>query len=433
MRSRHDLSALNFSWLLKLRWAAIAGQILLLATSEPVFGVPLPMAPVLGVIAIGTVSNLACLAWSRRSKRIPEWGMAVPMALDLVMLTWMLTLAGGVSNPFTVLYLVSVALAGLVFQSRWTWALVVLSLLCFGALYLAATPIVVDRHGPYSQPAHPLRLHLNGMWLAFGVASALIVHFVHRSMRLLADRERALEEARLAAARREKLASLAQLAAGAAHELGTPLSTIALAAKELERNLDRGVAGKDAVADARLIREQVERCRNILWQMAADAGESAGEQLEPLEVRALVERVLGELDERGRVKVTLQPGAVAEKLAAPPRALSYALKGLLKNALQASPSGAEVKLSVAVDATGWRLEVKDQGQGMPPEVLARAGEPFFTTKEPGRGMGLGLFLTRALMEQLGGRFELLSAPGTGTTAALVLPRSDGRALDTQAI
>jgi two-component system sensor histidine kinase RegB len=424
-----DVLALNFSWLLKLRWVSILGQLAVVSFSERVLHVSLPHAPLAGIVALQLASNLAGLAWARGARPIPEWLLAAPMALDLVLLTWMLALTGGAANPFTVLYLVSVALAGVVLQSRWTWALVVLALLCFGALSLAATPPGLDRHG--ASPAQlqaqlqPLRLHLEWLWLTFGVASALIVHFVHRSTRVLGERERALEEARRATARREKLASLASLAAGAAHELGTPLSTIALAAKELERRLERGPKDADAIADARLIREQVERCRNILWQLAADAGESAGEPLEPLGAPQLVAASLSELEERQRVQVRLGPGVDQELLRVPRRALTHALKALVKNALQASPADRTVHLGVDLSADGWRLEVKDAGVGMPRDVLARAGEPFFTTKGPGQGMGLGLFLTRALMEQLGGHLELSSTPGSGTTATLVLPRSTG--------
>jgi two-component system sensor histidine kinase RegB len=254
------------------------------------------------------------------------------------------------------------------------------------------------------------------MWLAFAVASGLIVYFVQRTTRMLRERERAAEK-------QEKLASLATLAAGAAHELATPLSTIALVAKELERQLQRSQQLPGAIEDVRLIREEVERCRNIMSQMAVDAGEAAGEPMERLSIEAIVERVLAGVGEKGRVRVVLEPGAGAQTLAVPPRAFAQAINALLKNALQASPDDSEVSLRIKADALTCRIEVADQGTGMTSEVLARAGEPFFTTKEPGRGMGLGLFLTRSLLEQLGGRLELGHAPERGTIATLVLPRA----------
>jgi two-component system sensor histidine kinase RegB len=328
----------------------------------------------------------------------------------------LLYLAGGDSNPFAVLYLVNIALAGILLQPKWTWALMGLSLLCFGLLF-------ATRSETRSVGSDPLEWQLREMWLAFAIASGLIVYFVQRTVRMLREREGAAETVRRAAEKQEKLASLATLAAGAAHELATPLSTIALVARELERQLQRSDPLPGAIEDVRLIREEVERCRNIMSQMAVDAGESAGEPVERLGIEAIVQRVIFGFQEKKRVRVVLEPAAGSQTLAVPPRAFSQALHAVLKNALQASPEDSEVSLRIHADAASWRIEVTDQGAGMSSEVLARAGEPFFTTKEPGRGMGLGLFLTRSLLEQLGGRLELGQAPGRGTVATLALPRT----------
>ncbi|HET9451766.1 MAG TPA: ATP-binding protein, partial [Aggregicoccus sp.] len=129
---------------------------------------------------------------------------------------------------------------------------------------------------------------------------------------------------------------------------------------------------------------------------------------------------LEELPEAGRVQRPEGP-VLQEPVRGPPRALARVLRGLVKNALQASPPGASVRLRAEREGARLRLVVEDAGAGMSTETLARVGEPFFTTKAPGEGMGLGLFLTRALLEQLGGALELQSQPGEGTRAALVLP------------
>jgi two-component system sensor histidine kinase RegB len=110
-----------------------------------------------------------------------------------------------------------------------------------------------------------------------------------------------------------------------------------------------------------------------------------------------------------------------EAVAVPARALTHAIRGVVKNALQASPGGTPVRVALVREAAGWKLSVEDRGVGMPAEVLARAGEPFFTTKPPGEGMGLGLFLARAVLDQLGGRLELRSVPGEGTRVELRWP------------
>jgi len=255
--------------------------------------------------------------------------------------------------------------------------------------------------------------------VAFAVAAAFIVYFLRRVLRALHEREAELAAARHLAARHEKLASLATLAAGAAHELATPLGTIAIAARELERHVS--AAGADA-ADLALIRAQVARCREILQQMATDAGQSAGETPRAVPAAALVDEARAALEDAGaRIEVTIEAGAEDAHLAVPPRAAAHALGGVLKNALEASPAGATVEVRVGAAAGRVRLDVRDHGPGMPPDVLARAGEPFFTTKPPGRGMGLGLFLARTLFEQLGGGLELARAPGGGARVSVFLP------------
>src|SRR5262249_40556367 len=201
----------------------------------------------------------------------------------------------------------------------------------------------------------------------------------------------------------------------------TPLSTITVAARELERQLERRRDTSSAIADARLIRHEVERCRGILSQLAADAGQSRGEAPEASSVAALVENAVRNLKERDRIQIDLN-GCDQAAVNVPPRAFSQAVNAVLRNALQASKDGSPISLRLREDEESLRIEVSDQGLGMSPEVLAHAGEPFFTTKEPGEGMGLGLFLTRSLLEQLGGHLELAPRAPRATVATLALPR-----------
>jgi two-component system sensor histidine kinase RegB len=185
-------------------------------------------------------------------------------------------------------------------------------------------------------------------------------------------------------------------------------------AKELERELTRGEGN---AGDAQLIREEVERCKHILTQMASDAGESMGEAFVRTDARTLLEMALEEVAERERVELALDG---AGELQVPPRAWARALRGLIRNALQASST----PVSVEVRGSHEHVEIAviDRGSGMTDEVLARVGEPFFTTKEPGRGMGLGVFLARALAERMGGSLELSSRVGQGTAVRVLLPQ-----------
>lgn len=410
---------INLTWLVKLRWGAIVGQVLTIAVVHGPMAMPLPLPPLLALVSVAAVSNAAVLAWLRLGRPVPEWLVPATMAADVVLLTGLLVFTGGPFNPFNFLYLVHIALAAVVLRAAWTWALVVLSLACSGALFF----VNPDFSDPAAHQRH-MRMHLEGMWIACAVAAGFIVYFVTRVRRALALREADLAAERATAVRNERLAALATLSAGAAHELATPLGTIAVVARELERQAERGHAG--SLEDVRLIRAQVERCRAILDQMAADAGESAGEAIAPATVQALVHAAVRDLPREPEVDARLEAEVGRCEVLVPVRALAQALRAVIKNAQEAS-SDAPVVLEAERAGDEVRLRVTDRGPGMPAAVLARVGEPFYTTKPPGQGMGLGIFLARTVVERLGGRLTITSASGRGTVVTIALPSAEATA------
>jgi two-component system sensor histidine kinase RegB len=414
---------INLEWLLRLRWGVLLGQALVIGAAAYGLELALPVPVLAALLGLEALTTLAVRAWLPRARRVTEGTIGKLMLWDTLVLTGLLALSGGTHNPFTTLYLVNVALGTVLLPARWTWGLLGFTLAAFGSLFVLQD-VTLAPGLPRPDHAALMRLHLNGMWVAFAVAAGFIVYFVQRVTRALAEREGELAQARAQHARREKVASLATLAAGAAHELSTPLSTIAVVAKEVERALAASGTSETVREDLRLIRQQVDRCRDVLVQMSADAGQTTGEPFHPVSLGRLVEASLAELPGAERVRVDVPSGLDAWEVRGPPRALARVVRGLVKNALQASQ--ASVELSVRAREGGARVEVRDGGAGMPAEVLARAGEPFFTTKAPGEGMGLGLFLARTLAEQLGGSLELRSARGQGTTASLALPAVEPR-------
>ena len=288
-----DRNGLNFSWLMKLRWSSIAGQTATILGVSWLLGIDVPLLPLFAVVGIELVSNVLCGAWFRRAPRVHEWHLAAVMGLDIMLLTAMLYFTGGPNNPFSFLYLVNIALAAVALHRQWTWMLVGLALLSFGVL-----PLLDYRPLPLEglRPVEVVALHQRGKWVAIGVASAFIVHFLRRVTSALGQRENELNLTRQEAAQKERLASLATMAAGAAHELATPLGTIALAAKELERQMEREAgaakAGVLALEDVRLIRAQVARCRLILDQMGSGVGKSDEQSVESITLGALFDEVL---------------------------------------------------------------------------------------------------------------------------------------------
>jgi two-component system sensor histidine kinase RegB len=417
MNDTGELHRINLSWLIKLRWGAAAGQLATILFVRFGMKIALPLLPLLGLVALAALSNLGCLAWLRGARQVRERALVAVLALDVLLLTGLLFYAGGSFNPFSFLYLVHIALAAVVLRSGWTWVLVVLSLLASGALFFGH--VWLDLDDAAMDHMHHMGTHLAGMWVAFAVAAAFIVYFVTRIRRALALREADLEAERRHAARNDKLVALATLAAGAAHELATPLGTIVVAAKELERQLAGGRAL--SIDELKVIREQADRCRAILDQMSVDAGEGKGEAPSRITVEDLVGRVLPGLHAEPAVQVAVDASARGRALHVPATALAQALRGVLKNAQEASPRTAPVSLSARGRDGRLEIAVEDRGHGMAPEVLVRAGEPFFTTKPPGQGMGLGLFLTRSVVERLGGALELGARPEGGTRVTLRLP------------
>jgi two-component system sensor histidine kinase RegB len=428
---------INFGWLLRLRGAMIAGQLLAIGGARVALRVELPYAALLAIVAAEGALNVAA-AVAQRRREPEEWWLVAIMAFDIVLFTCLLYLTGGPSNPFSFLYLVQIALAAITVRVAWSWALTGLALLGSAVLFVApgALPTGIS-HARY------MELHLRGMWVAFGVAAAFIVTFLFRVRRSLEQREAELAESRRATARQERLASLATLAAGAAHELATPLGTIAVAVKELERNHVRSLevasasappgpgatptwaaasSSPPALADVRLIREQVDRCRAILERMSSEAGEGSGENWTPLAVPELVRAALLGLPATVTIRPELSPAVMQGRLRIPQRAVAQALRGLVKNAQEATAAGGgQVRLRVDAVADGVVFAVEDQGAGIPAASLERLGEPFFTTKPAGTGMGLGVFLARAVAERLGGSLRVDSKVGRGTVAVLTLP------------
>jgi two-component system sensor histidine kinase RegB len=421
-----DRGRINFGWLLRLRWAAVLGQLITVLFVWAVLRIDLPVGLLVAIIGFTAATNLGF--WMARPRDRQEtlrndkgtWALGSIMTMDVVTLTAMLYLSGGVANPFIVFYLVNIALAAVLLSPRWSWFVVGLALACYTGLFAVSTEGL--NHGGAGVVGISRVRFFEGMFVASAIAAATVVYFITRLTAELAVLDDALNQARQRKVRGDQLAGLATLAAGAAHELATPLSTIAIVAKELERELQTAAVSPDVVDDLRLIRSELQKCRVILDHMSADAGETMGEPLSPIRIDRLIDLATCELGGSDRVLVTLSEELASSTLFVPPRTLSQSIRSLVKNALDASDDDATIALRVQEDGDSLRISVTDPGHGIAPEELSHVVEPFYTTKEPGKGMGLGLFLARTVCERLGGRLEIISTVGQGTVATIVLPR-----------
>lgn len=408
--------AVALGWLVMVRWAGVAAGAGAVFAGWRGLGVPTSLVAPTLFVAAGALSN-AWLAYRLRQPPMPPLALGGWLvSADVVALSGLLLDSGGILNPVSIFYLVDIVLAALVLGRGWTWVVTTLSIAGYGVLYL-----VPSQQLRAARMMHPeIAMHVEGMWLAFGATSLIVALVVTRLATLVERRDRALTALRERRDRDAHLVSLATLAAGAAHELSTPLGTIAVAARELERSLDDPAGAAARQEDVRLIRAEIDRCKRVLQDMAGRSGELTGEAPTPQSLSSLEADLLAQLspDERQRLDVSL-PSTVTTRW--PVGAVSRALANLVRNGIQASPSGGRVALTARTDDDRVILTIADRGAGMPPAVQARAGEPFFTTRSEGAGMGLGLFVTISTIDQLGGTMRLSSTEGVGTTITITLP------------
>jgi len=412
------------AWLLHLRWGAVAAQVLLVLIALFFLEISLPYWIISGILGFEIITNLLFGFLKRKATPMADRLFILAMFLDTALLSLLLYYSGGPMNPFTFLYLVHITLGAILMPPRWSWSLAAFTTGCYATLFF------LPAQGSTTQSCHPepavlaplsdpLKIHLQGMWVAFAVTAFFIVFFVSRIQRALARHQKTLTDLQEEKTKSERMASLATLAAGAAHEFSTPLSTIALAAGEMLHALKKnnGADVPELLADLTLIRDQVTRCKDILFHLAADAGDQMGEAFTDFSMDELMENLLNSFPGslKNQVHYTNRTGGLLVRM--PLRTLRRIVRGLIKNGLDAAPS-TPVLVECRNDATRFYIEVTDNGSGMPPDIAARATEPFFTTKEPGKGLGLGLFLAKSIAERFGGGLSLSSEPGKGSKVTL---------------
>ncbi len=425
-RTDHQIDKSVADWFLTLRWGTLLCQILLFAAVRLLFAMAVP-GLVFGLIAFEVISNLVFAWLIREKKRVPGPLLTGVMFLDITLLTALLALTGGAMNPFTFLYLVHIVVGAILLPMAMAWGLAAFSAACYGVFFLPAIKFsglaVVQPICHSVDPSPELNLHLQGMWLAFTITAFFVVFFVTRIQQALVAHQETRAQLREEQFKNERLASLAALSAGAAHEFATPLSTIAVAAGELFREMSQG-SPEAWLEDLRLIRSQVARCRDILYQMAADAGEPLGEAMITLRLAELLHEVGVSLDTPRQGRLTIVCETPEALITVPRRSLHRVLRGLVSNAFHASSPMASVTLRGLIDHELIRFEVIDQGHGMDRETARLALEPFFSTKPAGQGLGLGLYLAVTLAERLGGGLTIDSTPGLGTAVRFWIRHED---------
>jgi len=412
---------LRLNTLVRLRWLAVAGQGAAVVIGVFGFGLGLPALACLVLIAASAALNLS-LRWQFPvSAQLSEHAATIFLAYDILQLAGLLYLTGGVANPFVMLFLapVTIAAASLSYQRALT--LLALALVCATALLRFNLPLPwIGREKLVLPP-----LYVLGVWTSLAVSAAFVAFYAYRVAAEARQSASALTAAELVLERAQHLSQLDGLAAAAAHELGTPLATVALVVREMAAQAPRDEAFVD---DLHLLEESVDRCRSILGRLSAPSdltGQSMdiSSPVELAELAAAPHRLLGV-----SITVTGDGSEPAPKCPRNPGVL-YGVGNLIENAVGFAES------SVAIQARWTKstvtIVISDDGRGFPPNILPRIGEPYLARREGARpveksggGLGLGLFIARTLLERSGAslRFGNAAPPATGAVVTVQWPR-----------
>ncbi|HEX5276834.1 MAG TPA: ATP-binding protein [Fluviicoccus sp.] len=400
--------------LIGLRWLAIAGQSLAVGVVHARLDMPVPLQPLFLILLGQVLFNLASMWALIRSRpgSIREDHLALQFIFDTLALAAMLYFTGGAYNPFASLFLVPLAIAAVMLPLAYTCALVILTVFLYRSLMDNSIPLPEPPPGLVSS----LSLHMAGMWINFILSACLIAGFVCFLAQRLRASSRELRDMRELNLRQEQILALGVLAAGTAHELGTPLATMAVVTADLEQDVPEPLK-----EDVRLLQQQIGICKDTLARLVEEVRHGRAET-ETVTTTEFVRRVLRHFDLlRPAVRVDAGDGALGVRTClAVNRQLEQAILNFLNNAADVSPD--DVTLRVEERDGRVMLEISDRGPGFSPLMLREAGSRIAPPQDDENGgMGIGLLLSNATIESHGGEVRVSLREGGGSRVRVILP------------
>ncbi|WP_192931252.1 ATP-binding protein [Gemmobacter serpentinus] len=412
----------NLAVLIRLRWLAILGQIAAITITHYGLGVDLPRREMAPVIAFLVFLNLFASWRLRNRKPVSDLTVTAELLIDVIALTMLLFLSGGASNPFVTLFILQVILGIVLLPARQALLILVAAIAAHYWLLGNGRPMILpsaDHSGHGSHAAGPsfFDLHLQGMFLSFALAACLLAWFVLRITENLRQRDAQIVDLRRQMLEEDHLVRMGLLASGAAHELGTPMTTLAVTLGDWR---DLGVPeGPDREADLRRMLVELSRCRRILSEMLQNSGQERAEEMRPVALDSFVLGIAeGWRAEGGILDIRHDSDACNIQIAADPM-LAQALRQLFDNAQEAGACRMEVRLSAAPEG-GAEICLTDDGPGFPEVVLDRETKPDSAPVRAG-GRGLGLFLAVNAMRRLSGTLAISNSSEGGARVVLTMP------------
>ncbi|MHB0770994.1 ActS/PrrB/RegB family redox-sensitive histidine kinase [Bradyrhizobium sp. 5.13L] len=424
----HAQRHIRLDTILRLRWLAVLGQLAAIFIVAQGLEFNVEIVPCVSIIFLSAALNLALQTAANPMQRLEPVQAAGLLALNIVELAGLLYFTGGLQNPFSFLFLAPVLISATALPARFTFGLGLLAVACASILFFFHFSLPWDSDDPLVLPP----IYLVGVWLSIALAigvTSLYSFQVTEEARKLAD---ALAATELVLTREQHLTQLDGLAAAAAHELGTPLATIFLISRELEKTV------KDAsiAADLKTLREQTQRCRDILSKITQLS--PTGAPFDHMKLSELIEEVVAPHRDFGvEIKVRIAVAAVAEPVGSRNPAILYGIGNIVENAVDFARTTVEVNAWWNNDTI--ELVISDDGPGIPPDILNRIGEPYLSrrrTQDEGggerRGLGLGVFIARTLLERTGAKVSFTNRifPDHGAVVQITWPRQRFEAIET---
>jgi two-component system sensor histidine kinase RegB len=404
----------NYYRLFMLRNAEIMLIGLGIAATLLIFRVSLPLRPLLVIVALLVALNVYTLVRLRTGRLFSDAELFVQMLLDVVGLTGIFFHTGGASNPFIWFYLLPLMIAATILPRRYTWIMAGITVLCYSALFFIDTPI----NSEHARHDSGFQTHVLGMWLGFVMSAGFVAVIIVGMAHSLRERDRRLAEAREQALQNERLVALGTLAAGTAHELGTPLGTMAILAAELA-NEYAGSESTDLKKKLDILNQQIGRCKEALSTLSDAAGADRAESGHPMPAAAYLREVIAEWQTQrpdADLLTDIQSPMPACDIIAE-RTLTQALINILDNAADASPG--RVSLHASCNTHVLTVEIADRGPGLSDEIHDQLGRHPVTTKR--EGLGVGLYLAHATIQRLGGTLTIGNREHGGTLLTITLP------------
>ncbi len=405
-------------YLLAVRALIIACQVVGLIVAREVLAYPLPTLPISLIIATLAAFTLYSWSASRTATAVTEMTLLAQLAVDVLAMTLLFYFSGGSANPLVSLFLLPVTIAAATLKPRFGGLIAGAAVASYTVLMFFSESMTA---GHISH--HDINAHLWGMWVGFIVSAALVAYFVARIGHTLRRHDQDLSSAREEALRSEQLLALGTLAAGTAHELGTPLGTMAILTTEL---LDEHAHDAHLAEQLTILRGQVDRCKHILSRMATDAGQARADSGHAIALDRYLNDVLAEWHhDRPQIGLTQQVhGESPVPVIVADYSVTQAIRNILNNAADSSPD------AVHIDAR-WsdqtlRIDVQDKGLGLDGglrDIIGKNPVPADTAKD---GLGIGLFLSNSILDRLGGQLRLDDIEGGGLCARIELPLSSLR-------